>query len=213
MVSRAIEQIILALLCLILLVSCQDTDGIQQNNQIVSSGDETQSSALEEVTSIPDFSDFVADIDIKLDNEQLLADIVAWGEVGKVLNCDVVLGTGEDTSFILGDNGVVDGSFTVYEEQYLAFQHTHGNLIGEARNFNPMLNQLHRSDIEQYFGEYDYISETDIGELVLGYIINDDFRIKFVFASTEGDAYLHHYNLFMPEAYRNPMANNVPKEW
>ena len=213
MISNTIKQIIMVLLCLILLASCRDADAIQDNNQVLSSGDESQSSMPEESSSMPDFSVSVADVDVKLNNEQLIAAIVEWGEVGKVLDCDVVLGTAEDTSFILGDNGVADGCFIVYEEEYLTFHHTHGSLIGEARNFNPMLNQLHRSDIERYFGEYDYISETDIGELVLGYIINDDFRIKFVFATTEGDAYLHHYNLFMPEAYRNSMANNVPKEW
>lgn len=144
----------------------------------------------------------------------LLETIVERGKRGMVINSDYVVGLlshGMIPEKIHGDDYIDDNGYFVYEQEYLAFDHNaRSGTTGEARSFLPELSIIKKDDVQLILGEHDYISQTDYNETVLGYILNDDYRIKFVFDDASN---LHHYNVYKPDAYRNPMGSNKPRLW
>lgn len=106
------------------------------------------------------------------------------------------------------------GLYYTFESKSLAFGVNKGSQIFEVRSFDKSLGDLSLKDIISYFGEPQYEVITDMNERVIGYKVNDDFKLLFVFSDSKSeDASLHHYSVLYPRGTVNNMANDPGREW
>lgn len=182
-------------------------DGSSENSETMVTQDNITS--VENWNGTSDSSQNSSNADV----QELLELILDRGKSGMLMNVDFVVGSYEYPKDVLGDDYVLEeGLYLIYDELDAVFdQKGRGNYVYEARSFSPKLSAIKRSDVEAMLGEYDYIAQTDYDEIVLGYILNDDYRIKFVFDSES--TVLDHYNLFKPEAMTNSMSGHGPQLW
>lgn len=106
------------------------------------------------------------------------------------------------------------GVYYTFESKSLAFGFNKGDQIFEVRSFDKSLKELNLQDIISYFGEPQYEFISDLNEKIIGYVVNEDFKLLFVFSDSESEkAILDHYSVFYPGGTVNNMAGDQGREW
>lgn len=117
----------------------------------------------------------------------------------------------EDTSNYISE---AKGVYYTFESRNLVFGCNKGAQIFEVRSFDKSLKELNLQDIISYFGEPQYEVITDLNERIIGYKVNDDFKLLFVFPDSKNEkAILDHYSVLYPQGTVNSMANDPGREW
>ena len=153
---------------------------------------------------------------------ELLDNIQSKAESGMVINSefkskdnviDEAVSTygEEDTKEYIDE---AKGTYYTFESKKLAFGVNKGSQIFEARSFDDSLKNLSLKDITSYFGQPQYEFITSTNEKIIGYVVNDDFKLLFVFSDSENEsAILDHYSVLYPRGTVNNMANDPGREW
>jgi hypothetical protein len=156
--------------------------------------------------------------------ELLLLEIEENAKIGKTINCEFMAGGNVsmqevESSWGKADesNWVVDakGNYSTYKERQVVLGSNKGDAIFEVRSFDTRINQISRKTVESYFGIPDH-SATTKDEDILGYIINENYKLLLVFKqpTTAGaEAVLDHYSVFYPKGTLNNMADDPGREW
>lgn len=106
------------------------------------------------------------------------------------------------------------GVYYTFESKNLAFGCNKGAQIFEVRSFDKSLKDLNLQDIISYFGEPQYEVITDLNERIIGYKVNDAFKLLFVFSDSKNEkAVLDHYSVLYPRGTVNSMADDPGREW
>ncbi|WP_373205860.1 YjgB family protein [Clostridium tertium] len=117
----------------------------------------------------------------------------------------------EDTENYIAE---AKGVYYTFESKNLAFGCNKGAQIFEVRSFDKSLKELSLQDIISYFGKSQYEVVTDLNERIIGYKVNDDFKLLFVFSDSEDEkAILDHYSVLYPRGTVNSMADDPGREW
>lgn len=117
----------------------------------------------------------------------------------------------EDTENYIAE---AKGVYYTFESKNLAFGCNKGAQIFEVRSFDKSLKELNLQDIISYFGKSQYEVITDLNERIIGYKVNDDFKLLFVFSDSEDEkAILDHYSVLYPRGTVNSMADDLGREW
>ncbi|MEG6567864.1 YjgB family protein [Thermoanaerobacterium saccharolyticum] len=154
-------------------------------------------------------------------NIDLINQIVSLAKEGKVINCDFVTGktTIDDIEKIYGNPDKQEyissakGTYTTFTSKELVFGFNKGMQVFETRSFDPRLQAISRSDIEDVLGKAPYkatISGTP-SQTVLGYTMNSDYKLEFVISDTTN--LVDHVNVLYPTATVNSMADDPGRQW
>ncbi|MDI3310201.1 MAG: YjgB family protein [Thermoanaerobacterium sp.] len=154
-------------------------------------------------------------------NIDLINQIVSLAKEGKVINCDFVTGktTIDDIEKAYGNPDKQEyissakGTYTTFTSKKLVFGFNKGMQVFETRSFDPRLQVISRSDIENVLGKAPYkatISGTP-SQTVLGYTMNSDYKLEFVISNTTN--LVDHVNVLYPSATVNSMADDPGRQW
>ncbi|MDL2268172.1 YjgB family protein [Desulfovibrio sp. OttesenSCG-928-G15] len=148
----------------------------------------------------------------------LLQKISSLSKSGKVLGCDFAAG-----STVIGDVedawGKADssqyvakakGTYNAYNSRHIVMGIGKGELVYEIRNSDPALAQITRDDVLNLFGKAEYTAD---GHTIVGYTVNNDLKLKFVFQSANKEATLDHYMVLYPAGTANSMADDRGRAW
>ena len=117
----------------------------------------------------------------------------------------------EDTSNYIAE---AKGLYYTFESKNLAFGCNKGDQIFEVRSFDKSLKDLNLEDIISYFGEPQYEVKTELNERIIGYEINYDFKLLFVFSYSKNEKeVLDHYSVLYPHGTVNSMDDDPGREW
>ena len=117
----------------------------------------------------------------------------------------------EDTSNYIAE---AKGLYYTFESKNLAFGCNKGDQIFEVRSFDKSLKDLNLQDIISYFGEPQYEVKTELNERIIGYEINYDFKLLFVFSYSKNEKEdLDHYSVLYPHGTVNSMDDDPGREW
>lgn len=148
----------------------------------------------------------------------LLKDIKNSAENGKIFDSNFKIGQNIDT--IIQKLGNPDsenyvkaakGTYFTFTSNNIAFGCNKGNQIFEIRSFNSNLNRIIITEISNFFGNPDYKVDTKENEKILGYKINDTYKILFVFNLKSGK--LKHYSVLNPSLTKNSMSGDSGRDW
>lgn len=153
--------------------------------------------------------------------EEMLDAISEASKTGKVLDCDFAAGnsTIDDFEEAWGTADVSDyvasakGFYNTYRSRYIVVGFGKGDLVFDLRNTSPALSVITYDDVIAYFGKPNHTAKTAEGQIVLGYIVNDNYKLKFVFPNTDVSAKLDHYIVFYPAGTVNSMSGDPGREW
>ncbi|MDV4149575.1 YjgB family protein [Clostridium sp. AL.422] len=121
-----------------------------------------------------------------------------------------VYGKADSENYIAEAKGI----YYAFESKNLAFGCNKGSQIFEVRSFDKSLKELNLQDIISYFGEPSYEVTTSLNERIIGYVVNDDFKLLFVFSDSKSEkAILDHYSVLYPRGTINNMAGDPGREW
>lgn len=152
----------------------------------------------------------------------LLKEIHDDAEEGKVIGCDfeaknniiddVQKAWGQEEKWDYVD--AAKGMYFTFKDKDVVFGVNKGGVIFEVRTFNKEIKTLSLSDIINYFGNPDYDITSSLNERIIGYIVNDDFKILFVFSNgNDKNPILDHYSVLYPKGTKNMMADDPGREW
>ncbi|WP_434654649.1 YjgB family protein [Thermoanaerobacterium thermosaccharolyticum] len=154
-------------------------------------------------------------------NKDLIDEIVSLAKEGKVVNCDFVTGktTIDDVEKVYGNPDKQDyissakGIYTTFSSKGLVFGFNKGMQIFETRSFDPRLQVISRSDIENVLGKAPYVAAISGTETqtVLGYTMNSDYKLEFVISNNTN--HVDHVNILYPRATANLMADDPGRQW
>lgn len=154
---------------------------------------------------------------------QLLTSIKTLAGDGKVINCDYPVKTSniyniEDTWGKADSSNWVTsakGMYSTYSKHNVVFGSNKGGRVFEVRSFDDRINKISLSMVKKYFGNPKYDVKVG-GEEIIGYVINKEFKILFVFpepTKNTKDPFMSHYSVFYPAATANSMASDPGREW
>lgn len=155
-------------------------------------------------------------------NEVLLKEILDKAKDGEVIDCkfkakyniidDVNKEWGKEEKFdYIAD---AKGNYFTFKDKDEVFGVNKGGVIFEVRTFSPKLKELTLKDIISYFGEQEYDIISKLEERIIGYVINDEFKIILVFKDGYNDnPILDHYSILYPKETINMMADDPGREW
>lgn len=155
-------------------------------------------------------------------NEQLLSSIKAATEEGKVINCDFKVDKNviEDVTAVWGKedkNEYIEdakGTYYTFSNKNIVFGCNKGSQIFEIRTFDNSIKSLSLNDVTKYFGNPDYDIVSKLNERIIGYVINDNIKILFVFPNANNsNLKLDHYSVLYPKDTVNMMADDPGREW
>lgn len=200
------------LLVAVLLGACSGPDA----SSVVSSAPSSSPVSSSEASSAPQ-----ASTELKSDAEVMMEQMWEDAKVGKVIGCEfpVETTTIEDVQAQWGQADSSDyvasakGTYDTYGSKNIVFGFNKGSQIFEIRNLSSDLAILTYKDVVEHFGTPEHEATTLEGEAVIGYMVSEDLRIKFVFPSKEDSAKLHHYMVVMPRLTENSMADDSGREW
>lgn len=142
---------------------------------------------------------------------------------GKVINCgykakdncidEVIVEYGEKfTSDIVE---AAQGTYFTFEGKDFVFGVNKGMQIFEIRNYSQEVKEIHLKDIVGSLTEdvgYDTLTAT--GERIIGFKLNEDYKLEFVFKNgSEDNPTVDHYNVLYPKGSSNLMAGIGVREW
>lgn len=223
--KKFILTLLIVALSLFTFVSCT-TNNVENN--ITNNEDSTKNSPNKTDESTKPSNDKTNSKDNESTNtendskEILLQSISSNAKDGKVIECDfkakyniiddVIKSWGNDYESNFVESA--KGTYYTFKNRNEAFGTNKGGEIFEVRTFNPKLKTLSFKDILNYFGNPDYDILSKSKERIIGYVINDDFKILFVFNNgTDENPYLDHYNILYPNGTKNLMADDPGREW
>lgn len=111
---------------------------------------------------------------------------------------------------------VAKGFYATYEARGIVFGFNKGEAIFEIRSFDKSLNKITIKDVKEFFGEPAYNVVTENGERIIGYVVNDDFKLEFVFDKESKEVVnptIKHYQVFYPAGTVNSMASDPGRDW
>lgn len=143
---------------------------------------------------------------------------------GKVINCDIVVGKSiyDDAVAKWGDGDTLEsveaakGMYATYSKENIVLGMNKGEAIFEVRSFDESIKNISLSDVENFYGNPEYNITTASGEKIVGYTINNDYKIEFVFDKSTGDSSsikVDHYLILYPKGTVNLMADDPGRQW
>lgn len=218
MKQRFIMYLVLVLI-LVLISGCQEPGGSNNNNN----KDEFIGGSQNNTDKVSPSSSSVANSYEQDSAEDLLQQIKELAGEGKIPGCEFRLkttcigdveskwGKADHTEYI----PEAKGSFATYISQGVVFGFNKGLQIFDIRFYDKKLNEIRQSNVYEVYGKAD-MTRTYNGEDILGYIIGDEFKIRFIFpAATDEvpDPFLDHISIFYPQGTVNSMADDPGIEW
>ena len=222
----------IALMLLILFItlgvySCievkENTDGFIsiKNIEVNYNKDRTSYEDNEQVQRRSGYEEEVVYSDEKRD---MLFEVKEEASKGRVIGCefrakyDNLASTLEQWGQADENNYVAEakGQYFIYEKYNIVLGVNKGLQIFEVRTYDKSIGILSLEDIINSYGQPDYDIVTDLDEKIIGYIVNDDFKILLVFKSYSNNKnpMLDHYSVFYPMGTVNLMAEDgSPREW
>lgn len=162
---------------------------------------------------------------IKKDDKKtfhILTQIKDRAKDGKIINSDFKAGV-SIIDEVINSLGKADsqnyiesarGTYCPYSKNNVAFGCNKGGRIFEIRSFDSSLNNIHLSDVKNAYKLPKYNLLTKDNERILGYKINNDYKILLVFKNgNEKNPTLSHYSVFYPQGTKNSMSNLPGREW
>lgn len=152
----------------------------------------------------------------------LISKIKNKAETGGIINSEFKAGINiiDDVTNSLGEanssNYIANakGTYYTFDKHNVVFGCNKGGAIFEARSFDSRINNLNLENIKKVYGKPDYNIVTENKERIIGYKINDNYKILFVFSKgTEVNPKLHHYSVLYPKGTINSMASNPGRQW
>lgn len=209
---RVFTGIFSVLLMAALLGGC----GVPDVSSAVSSAPSSSQVSSSGTSSVPQ-----ANTEPLSDAEAMMQEMMDEAKLGKVIGCEfpVETTTIEDVQAQWGQADSSDyvasakGTYDTYGSKNIVFGFNKGSQIFEIRNLSSDLGILTYKDVIEHFGTPEHEATTLEGEAVIGYMVSEDLRIKFVFSSSEDGAKLHHYMVVMPKLTENSMADDSGREW
>lgn len=156
-------------------------------------------------------------------NKELLTNILNLAKGGKIINSDFAAKSNiiDDVKAQLGEpdssNWIADakGTYDAYSNHAVAFGHNKGSQLFEVRSFDNKIKEISLNDLKEVFGTPDY-DVTVSGEEIIGYIVNNEFKLLFVFqepTNATSNPKLDHYSVLYPRGTVNYMADDPGREW
>ncbi len=151
----------------------------------------------------------------------LLLTIQKEAQQGRVINCEFPVEKTciEDVQKKWGQEGqseyvaAAKGIYAAYPKKGMVFGYNKGSQIFEVRTFDSQLKSIPMSKVIEVFGKPAHDVKNDKEE-ILGYVINEKYKILFVFPKTDAkDLALDHYSVFYPQGTVNYMADDPGREW
>ncbi|MGL5352271.1 MAG: YjgB family protein [Clostridium sp.] len=191
---------------LIFLVSCSNSNENNVINNNVNDKSEIKSSMEEDkkvdyINNIKDnaINGMVINCDFKV-KENIMTNVRnLWGEEDKI---DEVV--------------AAKGNYSTYSSKDIVFGWNKGEEIFEIRSYLKDNKVLNLRDIKNVLGNPDYDVVTNINERIVGYKLNDNFKLEFVLNngnSKEQNQFVDHYSVFYPKGTINNMAGDSGREW
>lgn len=150
--------------------------------------------------------------------DQLLNNINIKAQNGEVINYNFQLGNLIDN--IISELGTpsnknyvaaAKGEYFTFENYNLSFGCNKGNEIFEIRSLDESLYNLNINIVENFFGKPSYNVKTKSNETIIGYKINTNFKLLFVFDTTNSK--LKHYSVLYPRLTKNSMSGDDGRDW
>lgn len=155
---------------------------------------------------------------------ELLKKIKEEAQIGKVINCkfnakDNIL---DDVRAEFGKEDKLDnieaakGLYATYSKNGVVFGANKGEAIFEVRSYSKEINTISFKDIKEVFGVPQYDVNTDNNERIIGYVVNDDFKIEFVLTNingSEASQTVDHYGVLYPKGTVNLMSGDPGRQW
>lgn len=89
-----------------------------------------------------------------------------------------------------------------------------GGVIFEVRTFSDKVKEVTLKEIINSYGTPDYDIISSLNERIIGYIVNDEFKLLLVFNNeSENNLKLDHYSVLYPKGTVNLMADDPGREW
>lgn len=158
------------------------------------------------------------------ENERaLLQQIKQSAKFGKIINCEFAAKTTifDEVEKLWGKPKSMDwvaaarGYYATYPGRDIVFGFNKGSQIFEVRSFAQQIQKLSLSEVQEFFGVPPYNVKVN-GELIIGYKINEEFKLEFVFpepTNKNPDPLLDHYLVLYPRGTVNYMSSEPGREW
>lgn len=152
--------------------------------------------------------------------QELLNNIIAASEDGKVVNCNFAVkntnmgdveekwGKADTSEWVTAAKGM----YSTYSKHNIVFGANKGNQVFEVRSLDTNLNIIQLSAVKEKFGTPQYDVKVN-GEEIIGYKMTDEFKILFVFKEGTSDPVLTHYSVLYPAGTINSMAGDKGRQW
>ena len=156
-------------------------------------------------------------------HKTLMQNMQKAAQQGKVINCDFAVKSNviEDVQDKWGKEDKSEyiasakGMYVTYSKHNAVFGYNKGSQLFEVRSFDSQLKDLSLSMVKAVLGNPAHDVKSG-SEEIIGYVINDDYKILMVFPSATtsgGDAKMDHYSVFYPKGTVNSMADDPGREW
>lgn len=152
--------------------------------------------------------------------KQKLDDIMSSAKYGTVLNLEFKdgetnisdiedkWGKADTTDYVEGAKGY----YSTYSDHNMVFGWNKGGQIFEIRYMGDPETKVPCNVVKEIYGEPDYVSSYDECA-ILGYKVNEKFKLLMVFDGMSEDAKLDHYSVLYPEITANSMKADPGRDW
>ncbi|SCJ46297.1 Uncharacterised protein [uncultured Clostridium sp.] len=155
-------------------------------------------------------------------SDKLIKEIFEKAKEGGVIDCDfkVKYNIIDDVEKEWGEEEKFDyiadakGSYYTFLGKNEAFGVNKGGVIFEVRTFSDKVKEVTLKEIINSYGTPDYDIISSLNERIIGYIVNDEFKLLLVFNNeSENNLKLDHYSVLYPKGTVNLMADDPGREW
>lgn len=155
-------------------------------------------------------------------NDKLIKEIFEKAKDGEVLDCDfkVKYNIIDDVEKEWGEEERFDyiseakGDYYTFSGKNEVFGVNKGGVIFELRTFSDKVKEITLNEIISSYGTPDYDIISSLNERIIGYIVNDEFKLLLVFnKGSENNPKLDHYSVLYPKGTINLMADDPGREW
>lgn len=155
-------------------------------------------------------------------SNNLIKEIFKKAKVGEVIDCDfkVKYNIIDDVKRDWGEEEKFDyiaeakGDYYTFGGKSEVFGVNKGGVIFEVRTFSEKVKEVTLNEIINSYDTPDYDIISSINERIIGYIVNDEFKLLLVFNNESGsNPKLDHYSVLYPKGTVNLMADDPGREW
>lgn len=213
---------LIVVLTIFFVSGCQNISGVK-NSDSETKGTQTAQTENGEINKDQSSSTAAVNAEEDAQAEELSKQIRESALEGKVPGCEFGVKNTcmEDVEEAWGQADHTDyvaeakGSFATYSSRNLVFGFNKGMQIFDIRSYDKSLQVIHSSDLTEVLGKPD-MTRTYNGEDIIGYVMGDEFKIRFVFPAANDenpDPQLDHISVFYPQGTVNSMADDPGIEW